>query len=331
MSLKEIKGQDNAVNLLKRAVETGRVSHAYLFFGPESVGKKYTAIQFAKVLNCAQNLSDSCDSCFSCQKIDKEIHPDFQLIEPDGIHIKIDQIRELNKNSQLSATIGKKRIYIIDGVEKMEEAASNSFLKTLEEPNASVVFLLITANIEALFSTIISRCQLIHFNPLGVKEIKEILEKKYEISSELAELPARLSNGKISEALRIYDEKILERRKEIIDLLLNLSLDKVDNIFSKAEEWAKKENSQDVNDILNLISSWYRDILIYKECKGDIEMLANIDKTDKISALANKFKTENLNKILENIENTKWMIFRNINKQLAIENMFLDIVCLSKG
>ena len=83
----------------------------------------------------------------------------------------------------------------------------------------------------------------------------------------------RLSNGKISEALRIYDEKILERRKEIIDLLLNLSLDKVDNIFSKAEEWAKKENSQDVNDILNLISSWYVIYLYIKNVKGILKCL----------------------------------------------------------
>ena len=96
-------------------------------------------------------------------------------------------------------------------------------------------------------------------------------------------------------------------------------------MFSKDEEWVKKENSQDVYDILNLISSWYRDILIYKECKGDVEMLINIDKTDKISTFTNKFETENLNKILENIEITKWMISSNINKQLAIENMFLDI------
>ncbi len=202
MSFKDIKGEDSAIAFLKASLKNNRIYHAYIFCGPNGVGKRLTALNFAKALNCAASNGasddacdpstgsgsnpehsqkvDACDNCGPCKKIDSLTHLDVSILRPakEGGSISIDEIRALIKNISFKAIEGRKKICIIDGAESMKHEAANAILKTLEEPPADSVLILITENLKALFHTIVSRSQVVRFFPLGLKEIEEILKIK---------------------------------------------------------------------------------------------------------------------------------------------------------
>ena len=172
MSFSDIKGQDTAVSSLKNAIRNNRLAHAYIFAGPEGCGRSLLARNFAKVLNCEKEKDDACDSCASCKKINKDVHPDVKWLNKDGksSQIKIDQIRRLEKQIALKPYEAKYKVFIIKDASFMTVEAANSFLKTLEEPPPNSVLILIAERPRDLFATIVSRCQLIRIKPLSVEE-----------------------------------------------------------------------------------------------------------------------------------------------------------------
>ncbi|MBT8489611.1 MAG: DNA polymerase III subunit delta', partial [Deltaproteobacteria bacterium] len=178
MSFTTIYGQEKQIELLKRSIETERIAHAYLFYGMQGIGKKTSAIAFAKALNCKKEQSDSCNSCSACIKITRGVHPDVITIEPEGLVIKIKNIREVQNQIKFRPFEGKKRVFIIVDAEKMNSPSANALLKTLEEPNPSNILILLTSRPYQLPETIISRCQKIRFDPIRKDAIESFLEKE---------------------------------------------------------------------------------------------------------------------------------------------------------
>jgi len=173
MSFNDIFGHDKQIALLKGFIEQNRLPHALLFYGMEGIGKKTTALVFAKALNCLRENQDACDDCSSCRKVDHKNHLDVVLLEAEGQFIKIQAVRDLQQQMKFKPWEGKKRVCIIDDAEKMNDIAANALLKTLEEPSASNIMILISARPHQLPATVVSRCQQLKFRcfPLPATEV----------------------------------------------------------------------------------------------------------------------------------------------------------------
>lgn len=355
MSFRDIKGQDKAVGFLKGALESGRIAHAYIFFGPEGVGKRLTAMNFAKALNCSrqgyvqlegtkvfvgnlgsrqgyvqpegtqifvENLGgfqDSpCGQCISCKKIDTGNHPDFRLITPEkeGASIKIDAVRSLTKDISLKPYEAKKKVYIIDDASSMKHEAQNALLKTLEEPVSESVLILLTADISRLFSTIRSRAQEVKFFPLAMEEVKDILVNVYKIDALRAHILAHISSGTLGGALRYNKEELFSKRSKLIDAVVKRQFFDWDfDGLSRVE----------LKTYLDIMLTWYRDILIAKTGARDESVFVNIDKKEAILNEAARTDYGRIDNIIKQIISTGIFLDENANPKLAMSVLGLNI------
>lgn len=236
MSLKDILGQQQAVNLLINEIKTGNIKHSYIFYGIKGVGKKFTAIQFAKTLLCEdpQNNIYSCDKCTHCEKIENRMHPDVVIIDSEyqekllgkidkQKNIKIDTIRYIKEQAGLSPYLDKYKIFIIDQAETLQKEAANSLLKLLEEPPENCIVIIVTAMLGVLPKTIISRCELVKFLPFSKDVIRDLFSDDREFifnstedivySQKLSNFLNNIENLNLYEIQNIADE--LKKDKEL--------------------------------------------------------------------------------------------------------------------
>ncbi len=207
MAWDDFLGQDGAISLLKAYIESKRIPNGFIFSGTKGVGKFSIAKEFAKSFSCKENGIDSCDKCSNCLQIDKEMHPDIFILKPQGKgnEITIENIRDITKFLNLSPQCSLKKFFLIDEAEKMNQEASNAFLKSLEEPPLDVVIILITALPYAILPTIRSRCQEVKFSPLTKNDIKKILFTKFDFEISKADYLAKISQGSVEAALKFRD------------------------------------------------------------------------------------------------------------------------------
>ena len=168
MSFSDFQEQKEIAAQLHHSLERGRLAHAYLFAGPRGSGKEAMARTLAKALNCSEKNHDSCERCDSCRRVEEGVHPDVYWVRPESKsrRIQIDQMREFMKSVNLRSSMGGVKVGIVVDADCMGEEAGNAFLKTLEEPPAQTVILLLTADPQRLLPTILSRCLRISFGPI---------------------------------------------------------------------------------------------------------------------------------------------------------------------
>ena len=241
MSFNDILGQERAIKILTKSLKENKISSSYIFVGSEGTGKKLTAIEFTKAVNCLNLNKDleACEDCQSCSEISKQRSPDLKIIEPIKNSIKIEQIREMRKEIGLKPFKNRKKIYIIDKAERMTIEASNCLLKTIEEPPYYAIIILICSKIDPILPTIVSRCQIINFGLISSYKIKEfLLNKNKNIEKEKAEIISKLAQGSIGSALKLLSaEEYFIRREEVLDYLSTISPGKYgDDIFTKVEK-----------------------------------------------------------------------------------------------
>ena len=331
MSFSNVLGQGQAKHILSQALSQSRLSHAYLFYGPDSIGKKLLAFEFAKALNClSSKTDDACGTCDSCRKIGDRVHPDFFFVEPTKstptareAAIKIDEIRELQKKLSFLPYEAKAKVAVIDQVEKMNLQACNAFLKTLEEPPSSTVLILITSNIYKILPTMISRCQGIRFNPLPPEAIREILKKQQEEEWSSGEIDLRVgrSQGQVSRALSEEATQTSSYRSEMIGLIDHVSLKRMDLLFQWSKAMAK--GSEPLTQILEEMMSLLRDLTFIKS-GGAPDQLFNRDLLAELEPVARKKSLPHLLKMAEAVNQTQYALSGNANAQLALETMLLD-------
>lgn len=322
MPFKDIKGQDRAILFLKGALENKKVAHAYIFLGPSGIGKKLVAFDFAKALNCDSyelNIANTpCGTCLSCRKIESSNHPDILFVRPEkeGASIKIDMIRQVIRDSGIKPYEGRKKVYIIDDADYMTEEASNALLKTLEAPPSDSVLILITGSLDALLDTIVSRSQVVRFFPLGINVAADLLEKQYSIDSVKARILAHMTCGCLGEALsRSKDESFFNTRANIIAAMINRSFFDLD-----LENVARG----DLKRYLDIMLSWYRDILVRKTGAGK-EVLINIDQEDAIMKEARVLDWDHIDKVITQIIMSNSFLDRNANPKLVMSALQLTI------
>ena len=361
MPFSDILGQDYAVKVIRRSLEHNRLSHAYLFSGPEGVGKKFTARIFSQALNCTNGKSkekfDGCGKCLSCRKIISGNHPEVRFVRPQGElvkekkaegwsgepeegavrgparGIKIDQIRELQKEIMHKPYESRFRVYILTQVESKGLESANCLLKVLEEPPSYGILILIATNLQALPQTLVSRCQLIPFNLVPLPQIVNILNQHFSPPLRAGETIARISGGQPGKAIKLGENNLLIRDK-VLNLLEGLSRTEPVSVLRAAGELIKiSEEEEAANKIpqrniileeLEIIALWYRDLLILKE-KGIIRLLINVDKLEQLKEKSASYSREQLLEIIKQVEETKEFVRQNANSLLALEVMLLKI------
>jgi len=334
MSFQRILGQDQPKRIIQNALQDNSVAHAYLFYGPESIGKKLTAIEFAKTLNCeVSGPLVCCDNCSSCRKIAQRIHPDFFLLEPgksspsgrDAL-IKVEEIRELQKKLAYLPYEGKTKVAIIDGAESMNPQAANSFLKTLEEPPSATVLILITPNPYRLLPTIVSRCQGVKFHPLTSEEVKQILQQTREsetgdVNEDELELRALRSMGQVNKALEEDITTTQNYREEVLNLLEKVSFKRMDVIFKWTRLWAKQPAQ--IQSLLDEMLSLVRDLAVLKN-RGANTRILNQDILDRLQPLAAQKTLGALTTMFDSVLKTKSALTGNANLQLSLDHMLIQ-------
>jgi DNA polymerase-3 subunit delta' len=213
--LSDISGQPQAVRVLQRAAAAGRVAHAYLFAGPEGVGKATCARALAAALNCHERPGDGCHHCPACDKIARDLHPDLVRLEPDGALIKIDQVRALEQHLAFRPHEGRYRLVLIDGAEKLNINAANALLKSVEEPGARTVFVLVTPAPHRVAVTLVSRCQRIRFLPLAPPDLAAVLERCSDADAGERQAAVAYAEGSAGRALRLLEG---DQIKDLTDL-----------------------------------------------------------------------------------------------------------------
>lgn len=317
-----ILGQEKLIENLKKVLEKKELVHAYLLEGQKGLGKKRVAYLFAKGICCRGQGQRPCNKCISCRKMEGGNHPEIMWIQGEG-SIKIDQIRQLQKNLQLMPYEGDQKVCIICHADEMTVQAQNALLKTLEEPPKHAVLILLTARPDSLLPTIVSRCQRIKMSPITREEIEKYLINKKGLEENEARVIGSLSKGIIGEALRLLeDEDFKRQRKETIritrDLIDKNTIEVLENIHFFIEE------RPHINEILDMLIIWYRDLLIYKDTNVWTYII-NIDQGEDILYQSKKLSFDSIKEMFLIINKTRENFMTNVNFQLSLENMLLEL------
>ena len=322
MRFSDIQGQDKAIHILQRAIQNQHIAHAYLFTGPEGVGKKNTALALAQYLNCEaadpQTFS-SCGQCASCVQIDCGSHPDLIFLEPDGNSIKIEQIRNLLSKISLRNYESTYKVAIINDAHLMTEQAANCLLKTLEEPTDNTVFILVTSQVQNLPITILSRCQQVQFNVLPSAVIQDILQRLHPERQSQIGLASALSQGSVSTAeVLLANEEIAAARQDFYRLLNQLEQFNPADIILWCEQWDK--NKKMVRSLLEQAQLWYHDLLILRTT-GRLELLVNQDYLAQLKAQQQEPQT--LLQVLQYFQTAISQLESNASPRLVLEVVLL--------
>jgi len=314
MSLSEIAGQNKVIEILHAQFITDKIAHAYIFAGPEGVGKTKTALELAKLVNCRNPVDNNpCDACNSCNKINKNIHPDVHLVDFDwqmkmleeknpATRIKIETIQLIQKEINLKPFEGRYRAVIINQAERLNVDSANCLLKTIEEPPAYSLLILVTTTLESLPKTIISRCQKLRFAPLSGELIKSIVP---DIPDNLL----YLANGSAHKAI-----------------ILKESLEDNYGINFVMELWGEiKSNKMDLIELLPAISGIGRNKEKLDQCLVNLLYLAREEMVGSSNEINNYAKMINL--ILTYRKSLRY----NVSGELLLNSLLLELKNISEG
>jgi len=328
----QIIGQSRAVSLLQQSLAAERIAHAYLFIGPQHVGKMTLALHFAQALNCEAD-EPPCRECAPCQKIAAGNHADVQIIglarngdAAEATLIGIDQIKQIQHSANLPTFEGKSKVFIIENAELLSTEAANCLLKTLEEPADRVTFILLTENDRLLPATVVSRCQCLNLTPISITEEAEALVDAHSIEPERARLLAGISHGCPGWAIMVNgDDSLLEQRNKELEVLLDIINADFEKRFNYAAQLASRfsQNRTAVYDVMNLWLNYWRDLMLVKLACQDF--VSNIDHTSRLFELAGEYNLVQIKDFIHSIRMAMGNLKKNVNARLALEVLMLDI------
>jgi len=318
-----LEHQWKAKRILNNALMQKRISHAYLFEGPSGTGKLACALAFAKAIFCEQpNEGEACNQCAQCRKFENGNQQDLRTITPEGQSIKIDQIRQLQRDLSYRKTTSGRMVYIIEQAEKMTIQAANSLLKFLEEPVSPVVALLITSNVQAVLPTIRSRTMSVPFTPLSPELMLEQLTME-GASPTLARAAVQLSSG-IDGARAILEKNGFA---EIRTLVIQLGKESITTyttaMLTAAQKLFKGEYADQIELVLQLLLLWFKDMTQFQA--GRQENLVFIDQLEWISAHAFSRSFAGWVSCMEHILEADKRIKANVTPQLSIEQLLVKL------
>lgn len=271
MRFDAVIGQERGKELLRRAAEQGRLGHSYLFSGPDGVGKTLMALELAKSLFCRSAGERPCGECRDCRMMEHDTHPDLLLVQAleEKRLIGIEQARDMGHFLTIMPVQAERRIAIVREAENLTEEASNSLLKTFEEPASFALLILTTGRLQSLLPTVRSRAQEVRFSPLTPGEIGQVLRSRPDLAPEEIEFAARFANGSAGRAFAILDADGREVFREVIAPLLSGGQWDVFEMADLVGDWARVAGSKTlepqrerVREFLRLLSCAWRDALV---------------------------------------------------------------------
>ena len=264
MDFNKIIGHEEIISRFRSSIELDRVGHAYIIGGEEGSGRSTLVNAFAKALQCENGESESCGNCKSCKQVESGNHPDIIYVTHEKSTISVDEIRkQVVDTMEIKPYSSKYKIYIIKDGEKMTEEAENALLKTIEEPPEYGIVFIITTQPEKLLPTIQSRCIIINTKPVKEKEIHDYLIETYGIDEAKASFAVEYGQGNLGKAILLATNEEYEGLvRSVIELEANIfemTLDEISDAIQKCSAY-----KMNINDYLDLMMMWYRDILILK-------------------------------------------------------------------
>ena len=325
-----IVGHEHAINTLRRALLAQRVRHAYLFTGPEHIGKALLAQRFAQTLLCTGGADtreapqNPCNACLSCRKVMHGNHPDVHYISrpSDKQFILIEQVRALQADAARKTLEGRRNIFIIQGMHEMNVQAANCLLKTLEEPEPDVVLLLTAPDPGLLLPTILSRVQQVPMQLLTTNQIKSALVERWNIEPDEANLIAALAAGRMGWAVQaVEDEDMLAERQAQLETLAKLSTAGKVQRFDVAQRLSA--DSDKLHGILELWLLWWRDMVL--AANNCLDLIVNVDMQGIIQNQAAKVGAAESQRMVRAILGTMEALDQNVNARVALEVLMLDL------
>lgn len=321
----EIVGHNQIVDHLKNAIRLEKISHAYILNGENNAGKMMIAEAFAMALQCEEHGDEACMKCRSCHQAKEHNQPDIIYVSHDKPNIiSVDDIRQqINNDIVIKPYSSKYKIYIVDEAEKMNIQAQNALLKTIEEPPAYAVILLLTTNADRFLPTILSRC--ITLNLKSVKEdlIKAYLMKKYQIPDYQADVCAAFAQGNVGKAIQLASSDEFNELKQttlsIVKKLEDIDLYELNQLIKQINEFKPK-----IQEYFDLLTLWFRDVL-YMKATNDVNNLIFKDEVYDIKKQAAKRSYSGIENILQALEQARVRLNANVNFDLVIELLLLTI------
>jgi len=365
MSWSSIIGQEHVKALLQRTQQNGQIAHAYLFYGPEGIGKDALAIEFAKTLRCANGGREACGTCSQCRRVDSFQDPNIKLVfalpvgksekngdDPINVlsevqvgevreqiqakakdpylrieitkanFIKINSVREMKREASMSVVEDGKKIFIMFNADMMNTEASNSLLKTLEEPLPGTILLLTSSAKDQLLPTIISRCQLIKCDLLSESEIEAALIARDNIDEHSARLVAQLANGSYSKARRLSLQDLSEERKDVVEFMRLVLGKRKTPLIDAIDELASSTDRPALEQWLKLLQSWLRDALLIQQ-KAHTPLLE--DEKPSMENFVKNFHQANLIAAVQSVEKAIAHLDKNVYLHLILTVLAIDL------
>ena len=321
----EIIGHEQIIEHLQNAILSQKVSHAYILNGPDDSGKKMIAEAFAMALQCEKHGTEGCMECHSCKQALGNNQPDIIYLTHEKPNtISVADIREqINHDIEIKPYSSKYKVYIVDEAEKMNQQAQNALLKTIEEPPAYAVILLLTTNADAFLQTIRSRCVMLDIKPVSDEKIREFLMKKRQVPDYKAEVCAAFARGNVGRAVALASSERFNELKDVtVSLLRRLGDIRRYDILQEIKPL--NDFKDDIREFFDLVLFWYRDVLLYKAA-GSEEQLIFREQALEIRRQAEKSTYHGLQQILEAIETADRRIRANVNFDLTMELLAMTI------
>lgn len=324
LTFSDVVGHENIIDYFQNAIRMQKFSHAYILNGEDGMGKNLLASIFATTLQCEAHDVNPCGVCKSCLQAMSKNHPDIKHVTHEKASISVDDIRsQLNNDIQIKPYSSRYKVYIIDEAEKLTEQAQNALLKTIEEPPEYAVILLLTNNSNLFLETILSRCVNLNIKAVPKENIKKYLMENVKVPDYQAELSATFANGNLGKAIDLSSsEEFSQIKSDVVRLMKYIDEYELSEIMGAIKKFA--ENKAIINDYLDLILLWYRDVLMFKATM-DANLIFYKEEVQDIKKQGSSKSFEALDHIIKVLDDTKKRLLANVNFEIAMELLLLAI------
>lgn len=323
---KEILGHEQIIEYLQNVVKSDKISHAYLISGPALSGKRMLAEAFAQAIQCENAAGgEPCMDCHSCRQAAGKNHPDIIYVKHEKPNtIAVNEIRaQVNNDIGIRPYSGRYKVYIIDEAEKMNAQAQNALLKTIEEPPAYAVVILLTTNDQSILPTILSRCVRLPVRAVSDEKIKNYLMRSCQIPDYQAKVCVAFAQGNVGKAIQLASsEHFHELRDSALQLLKRVKEISLYEMMAAVRQI--REYKLEINDYFDLMMVWYRDVLLFK-ATNDVNSLIFQEEVYDIKRQAEKSSYNGIETIIKALQKAKIRLDANVNFDLVIELLLLTI------
>lgn len=322
---RDIIGQEQMKEHLQGALSSGKISHAYIINGEKSSGKEFIAKVFAMALQCEKNKDNPCQECHSCKQALSLNQPDIIRVTHEKPNtISVDDIRtQINNDVAIKPYSSPYKVYIMNEAEKMTIQAQNAILKTLEEPPEYAVILLLTSNVNSLLPTILSRCVVLNMKPVSDDLIRKYLMEEMQIPDYKAEVCVAFARGNVGKAKSLASSEDFENVKNealsLLKYIQDMELHEIVAAIKKINEY-----KLEINDYLDIMAIWYRDVLLFK-ATNDANHLVFREELQTLRRVAQRSSYEGIESVIEALEKAKNRLNANVNFDLTMELLLLTI------